>query len=350
MPGVLWLRVGELARRAGLTVRALHHYDEIGLLTPSGRSGSGYRLYNEADVQRLHAIQTLRHLGLPLCDIAGLLEDGGPEPGHLIAQQIESLDRQIAQAAELRARLSLLRDGLLAGPAPGMGDWLDSLALMATYGRHFSAAELQWIFRNWKRIEADWLVVRDLVRGAMDRGLPADDPQVQRLAHRWMGLMLHWMEGDMDLLERWGHMFRTEPGAQGRNHAPPGDMIAYIEAAIDLRMERLLRHVDMADLRRMGHVPHTEWADLEADVQALMDRRQAPSCEEAAAAARRWSALFDTLCGHDPALRRKLLAASAAEPLLRAGAPLSPAVRAYLEAAALASAQRQTAPLDPHAT
>ncbi|WP_257979615.1 MerR family transcriptional regulator, partial [Corallococcus exiguus] len=117
--------MGELARRTGLTVRALHHYDEIGLLAPSGRSGSGYRLYSEADVQRLHAIQTLRHLGLPLGDIAGLLEDGGPEPGHLIAQQIESLDRQIAQAAELRARLSLLRDGLMTGSAPSMGDWLD---------------------------------------------------------------------------------------------------------------------------------------------------------------------------------------------------------------------------------
>ena len=74
------LRVGELARRAGLTVRTLHHYDEIGLLQPSGRSASGYRLYSQADVQRLHAIQTLRHLGLALADIAGLLADGGVNP------------------------------------------------------------------------------------------------------------------------------------------------------------------------------------------------------------------------------------------------------------------------------
>ena len=50
------LKVGELARRTGLTVRTLHHYDEIGLLAPSQRSDSGYRLYSQADVQRLHAI------------------------------------------------------------------------------------------------------------------------------------------------------------------------------------------------------------------------------------------------------------------------------------------------------
>ena len=47
------LKVGELAKRAGLTVRTLHHYDEIGLLTPSGRSERGYRLYNRDDIERL---------------------------------------------------------------------------------------------------------------------------------------------------------------------------------------------------------------------------------------------------------------------------------------------------------
>ncbi|QJW83354.1 MerR family transcriptional regulator [Ramlibacter terrae] len=59
------LKVGELARSTGLTVRTLHHYDEIGLLKPSGRSESGYRLYAEADVARLHAIRALRHRACP---------------------------------------------------------------------------------------------------------------------------------------------------------------------------------------------------------------------------------------------------------------------------------------------
>ncbi|MBF9266932.1 MerR family transcriptional regulator [Paracidovorax cattleyae] len=340
------LRVGELARRTGLTVRTLHHYDEIGLLRPSTRSESGYRLYSEADVQRLHAIQTLRHLGLPLGDIAGLLQGGGPDPESIIGQQIQALDRQIAQATELRGRLSLLRNGLVAGPAPGMRDWLETLGLMGTYGKYFSAAELQRIFGNWKRIEADWTVVRDLVRGAMDRGLPPHDPEVQRLAYRWMALMMHWMDGDLDLLNRWGHMFRTEPGTQGRNHAPSGDMIAYIESAIQLRMSLLSRYVDLPDLRRLGHVPYTDWAALDAEVQALIARQVPASSGEALAACRRWNALFDTLTRQDAELRRRLLAASASEPLLRAGTPLSEAARTYLESAQ-ASPQH---PLDPHAT
>lgn len=53
------IQVGELAKRAGITVRTLHHYEQTGLLLPSARSAAGYRLYNLADVQRLHMIQAL---------------------------------------------------------------------------------------------------------------------------------------------------------------------------------------------------------------------------------------------------------------------------------------------------
>ena len=82
------LKVGELAQRSGLTVRTLHHYDAIGLLTPSGRSESGYRLYSPADVQRLHGIQALRHMGLPLAHIGELLQDVGLDAKRVLAQQL----------------------------------------------------------------------------------------------------------------------------------------------------------------------------------------------------------------------------------------------------------------------
>ncbi|WP_422842989.1 MerR family transcriptional regulator [Acidovorax sp. M2(2025)] len=327
------LKVGDLARRTGLTVRTLHHYDEIGLLTPSGRSEAGYRLYSQADVQRLHGIQTMRQMGLALSDIGELLGGEGVAPERIINQQIRALDQQIGQATELRARLSMLRDGLMAGAEPDMGNWLEALALMTTYGKYFTSAELKRIFENWSRIEADWLVVKDQVRCAMDRQLPPDSPEVQALAYRWMALMLHWMNGDLDLLERWGHMFRTEPSTHGRNHAPPGDMIEYVEAAIKLRMELLEKYLTREDLRRLGHVPHGEWAALEERVQQLMARALPPHHPEATAAALRWDALFNTLACHSAALRQKLLTASANEPLLQAGSPLSVPVRAYLQAA-----------------
>lgn len=327
------LKVGDLARRTGLTVRTLHHYDEVGLLKPSGRSDAGYRLYSQADVQRLHGIQTMRQMGLALSDIAELLAGDGVAPERIIGQQIRALDQQITQATELRGRLTMLRDGLMAGAEPDMGNWLEALALMTTYGKYFSTTELKQIFTNWSLIEADWLVVKDLVRSAMDRQLPPDSPEVQALAYRWMALMLHWMGGDLDLLERWGHMFRTEPSAQGRNHAPPGDMIAYVEAAIDLRLALLMKYLTRDDLRALGHVPHTAWSALERDVQQLLNRQIPTHHADAAAAALRWNTLFNQLTRNDAQLRHKLLTASANEPLLQAGSPLSAPVRAYLQAA-----------------
>ncbi|RZJ15851.1 MAG: MerR family transcriptional regulator [Acidovorax sp.] len=354
------LKVGDLARRTGLTVRTLHHYDEIGLLKPSGRSDAGYRLYSQGDVQRLHGIQTMRQMGLALSDIGELLAGEGMAPERIIGQQIRALDQQISQASELRGRLTMLRDGLMAGAEPDMGNWLEALALMTTYGKYFSSAELKQIFTNWGLIEADWLIVKDLVRSAMDRQLAPDTPEVQALAYRWMALMLHWMDGDMDLLERWGHMFRTEPTTHGRNHAPPGDMIEYVETAIKLRTAVLEKYLTRDDLRALGHVPHAEWAALEARVQQLLANGCPPEHPDAAAAARQWDALFNQLTRNDPALRQKLFDASAQEPLLRAGAPLSEPVRTYLLAAAthlrgstVPAYTRSKKPqkmLDPHAT
>jgi DNA-binding transcriptional MerR regulator len=58
--------VSQVARMAGVSVRALHHYDQIGLLRPSGRSEAGYRLYDQADLERLQQVMFFRALEVPL--------------------------------------------------------------------------------------------------------------------------------------------------------------------------------------------------------------------------------------------------------------------------------------------
>ena len=67
-------KVGELARRTGLSVRTLHYYDEIGLLSPSRRTEAGHRLYTAGDVVRLQQIKSLRHLGFGLKEIRECLD------------------------------------------------------------------------------------------------------------------------------------------------------------------------------------------------------------------------------------------------------------------------------------
>lgn len=69
------LTVGQVAERFGITVRTLHHYDEIGLLIPSRRAASGYRVYTSADLTRLSQVIVYRRLELPLDEIARLLDE-----------------------------------------------------------------------------------------------------------------------------------------------------------------------------------------------------------------------------------------------------------------------------------
>jgi len=92
-------RIREFAALAGVTVRALHHYDRLGLLKPSARSRSGYRLYRDCDLARLEQIVVLKFLGLPLKEIARLLKKESP--------LADALRRQQAVLAEKRRQLDV---------------------------------------------------------------------------------------------------------------------------------------------------------------------------------------------------------------------------------------------------
>ena len=323
------LKVGELARHTGLTVRTLHHYDAIGLLAPSARSEAGYRLYNAADIARLHAIQALRLLGLPLAEIGELL---GGENGALPAilqRQMAALDQQIAQATALRERLGLLEQRLADGAQPDLKDWLATLEQMTAYGRYFSPAEIRSLMANWKTVADRWPPLLADVAALMARGVPPDAPEVQPLAARWMTLLGQWMDGSLDLVERWSEMYRREPVAR-RDGGPSTEVIEYIGVAIGIRMAALLRHMSTDDMARLGPPPEDEWRQLAAELAALQTRGVPPEDDAVQAIAREWARLFDAFTDHDPGIAARLMQAMAAEPVLQAAAVATPAVREYL--------------------
>ena len=97
-------RIGELARETGLTVRTLHHYDQLGLLSPLSRTEGGHRCYTSGDVRRLHRIVALRSLGISLEEIGTLL-DGEPDPTGLLRRQLDVVEERMRKASDLRARL-----------------------------------------------------------------------------------------------------------------------------------------------------------------------------------------------------------------------------------------------------
>lgn len=106
-------RVKEVSRIAGVSVRALHHYDEIGLLVPSGRSEAGYRLYGDDDLLRLQQILIGRELGLPLEEIRRSLEDPKLDRRAMLERQRQ----EIAIRAERAALILRAIDAALAALA-----------------------------------------------------------------------------------------------------------------------------------------------------------------------------------------------------------------------------------------
>jgi DNA-binding transcriptional MerR regulator len=312
----LHLQVGELAKRTGLTVRTLHHYDGIGLLKPSARSDAGYRLYTQADVARLHAIQALRHLGLSLADVGGMLERGGEGLSDTIARQIRALGHEIAQATELRERLQLLQERLATGDTPDMSDWLSTLSLMTTYAKYFSAEEIRLILSNRKAQSASWERLIAEVRQAMQQQLPADSRPVQTLALRWMNLTLAMMSDNFKLIERWGQMVNTEPKGQFKN-GPGPEVVSYINAAIVLRMNAMLRHMTLAELQTLRTIPDTAIEQLAHEAHALHAAQADLTDAPARALVAHWEQVMLVLCGGQSVMLRKVIAAYNAEPLLQ---------------------------------
>ena len=97
--------VGELAKLTGITVRTLHHYDELGLVRPSQRSEAGYRLYTDRDVLRLQQVLLFRELGLPLDEIAAVVDDPAYSRTEALRRHREML---VARRVRLDAMLAAL--------------------------------------------------------------------------------------------------------------------------------------------------------------------------------------------------------------------------------------------------
>jgi len=111
------MHIGELADRAGMSLRTIRHYDEVGLLVPSARTAGGFRVYTEGDLERLLVIRRMKPLGFTLDEMAELLRVvdalGAEEPADaatLAARLDEFLDDARARHAKLVERAGMAEE------------------------------------------------------------------------------------------------------------------------------------------------------------------------------------------------------------------------------------------------
>lgn len=318
------LKIGELAKRSGLTVRALHHYDAIGLLKPSARADNGYRLYDRNDIARLHQIQALRRFGLTLADVGAYLAQPGTPLTSIVARQIAMLDRQIEQAARLRERLAQLHRELVDGAQPELADWLKTLELMTMYDKYFSEEELARLpmYRNSQVPAPEWAALVDEARALMDVGVAPEDERARALSVRWMTMLVRDTNGDPRFLAKLNLMHDREPSMQAHVGISLALRDYVLRAFSETKMriyERYLSPEETRFMRANYGKRAMEWPQLMADARDAIEAGVAPASPEGHALARRWLELFRSYAGDDPATQLKFREALANEPELMTG-------------------------------
>jgi DNA-binding transcriptional MerR regulator len=240
--------VGTVARLAGVTVRTLHHYDEIGLLTPSGRSDAGYRRYADPDLERLQRILFFRELGFGLDEIKKVMNDGG-------ADASAHLRRQHAMLRERIRRLERMATAVeKALEARTMGVSLTPEERLEVFGdfdpdTHAAEAEEHWgeadAFRESQRrtaryTKADWQRMKEesaapitALATAMHAGTPADSVAAMDAAEAHRQHISRWFyECTYEIHVGLGKMYVADPRFRATYEKVAPGLAEYLRDAI----------------------------------------------------------------------------------------------------------------------
>lgn len=236
--------IDERARASGTTVRALRHYDEIGLLRASERTASGHRRYTGADVRRLYQIRALRGLGLPLAEIGRALGDAGvPRMRELLTAQLRDVEEHAARARRLADRLRTLLDRLAGDVMPDPAEFVTTLEMMSMFETYFTAEQREQLAERRAALgEAGIDAAKNDFREIVEEGLrlvragtPPDDPRA--LAERWDAV---------------GAPFHSDDGTKQAARAAWADHSAEIAARLPWPADEFMVFMSLMDRARGG--------------------------------------------------------------------------------------------------
>lgn len=234
------LSVSQLARRTGVTVRTLHHYEACGLLRPAARSAAGYRLYGEAELHRLQHIVSLKALGLTLDAIRGSLDRDEPSLVEALHRQAQHLRATIADQHALLLRLETLQQRLAAGEAIDGDTFLKTIeasTMMEKYltaeqqravrqrGGLLGAARIREVEQAWPQVIAGMTAALQLDKD------PASEP-VQVLAAKWRALLREFTGGDAGIQRSLNRMYSAKPATMQQHTGIDPALMAYACRAI----------------------------------------------------------------------------------------------------------------------
>jgi len=238
--------VGELASMAGITVRTLHHYDEVGLLNPTSRTPAGYRLYDEAGVERLRSILTYRELGLSLAETADAIDGDTNDALRLARDRVfDQISRLELIAASLSRSLTESNDegatmttndklGVFEDFEPSQfsqeveSRWGDSSAYRESARRTTNYNE-----EDWATIRAELEEIYDGFAALMDEDISNDSPQARSLVAEHRAHISRWYyECSPEIHRGLGQMYAQDPRFKENINASGTGLAEYLSATI----------------------------------------------------------------------------------------------------------------------
>lgn len=237
----------EFAERAGVTVRALHHYDRLGLLKPSGYTSAGYRLYGERDLARLQQIVTLKFIGLSLKQIRELLDRRELDLTATLRLQRSVIEEQRTHLGTVIEAIERAERVMASGDTP---DWeafkkiievinmQNNMDWMKKYYTEEQLEELAARGANGvrERGERDWAVLIKEVEEAISTGEDPASEKSQALAARWASLIEAFTGGNPAIAESLRRMYADQANWPDTFQKPYSDeMGGFISKAIAAR-------------------------------------------------------------------------------------------------------------------
>jgi MerR family transcriptional regulator, thiopeptide resistance regulator len=236
-------KVGELAKRTGVTVRTLHHYDEIGLLRPSLHTESGHRLYTAGDVARLQQVLSLRQLGFALEQIRDCLDRRGFSPLEVIRLHVGRLRERIAIEQRLCERLEAVAVRLMAAEEVSADEFIKMIEETTMIESYYTPEQLDDLKKRGealgeegiRRSQEEWAELIAQVRAEMDKGTDPSAPAVLALARRWKALIGAFTGGDPGIERSLGRLWKEQGDAIAAQHDSrydPRGVMEYIGRAM----------------------------------------------------------------------------------------------------------------------
>jgi DNA-binding transcriptional MerR regulator len=232
--------IGELARASGVTVRALHHYDAIGLVRPGERTAAGHRRYSESDVRRLYQVRALRALGMPLNRVGDVLADDPDAMRALLRAQLDELTAQAERLERLTGRIRSLLRQLGEDSMPDPDRFMTTLEMISMLDGYFTQEQQDRLAGRRAELGPEavdeartrWAALVEELLPHAQAGTPVDDPRVRDLVRRWdeIGSAFH---ADPETATTARRMWQDHGAELGRRLPwPPermADLVAYLE-------------------------------------------------------------------------------------------------------------------------